>query len=73
MPKISISIPAEILDFVDQLGDNRSGAIVAILEDYKNRQREAELVQAYQDYEQLREPDDGAWEAAAARDAVREA
>jgi hypothetical protein len=31
MPKISISVPTDVLELVDNRGENRSGAIVAIL------------------------------------------
>jgi len=72
MPKISISVPTDVLEFVDNLGDNRSGAIVAILQDYKQRRETDELKKAYRAYAGLREPDDALWEASAVRDADEE-
>lgn len=50
MPKISLSIPDEMLDFVDKQGKNRSKTIVTILEDFKNKKQQAELEKDYEEY-----------------------
>ena len=72
MPKISVSLPGELLQFVDSLGANRSKAIVTILQEFQKHQREQALGKAYDDYEALCRDDDGGWwqdwESAAAAD-----
>ena len=72
MPKISISLPAEVLSFVDTLGSNRSSAIASILKKYQRKKEEALLARAYDDYARLCRDDDAdwwpAWEASSARD-----
>lgn len=72
MPKISVSMPSELLDYLDHHGPNRSQVIVTILNEHRSRERQAELERAYREYERLSEEEDGdwwpAWEAAAARD-----
>ena len=77
MPKISVSLPGEVLQFVDSLGTNRSKAIVTILQEYQTQRRNQELSKAYDDYEALcREDDPGwwrDWESAAAADLAPEA
>jgi hypothetical protein len=77
MPKISVSMPEDVLQFLDGLGDNRSQAIVAILQDYRKVKREQALVQAYDDYEALCQEDSENWwqhwESAAAADLGPEA
>lgn len=72
MPKISISVPNDILEFVDQLGENRSGAIVAILQDFKNRHENEELERAYAAYAELYDDEDALWEQAAVHDVGEE-
>ena len=61
MPKISISISQEILEFVDALGENRSKAIVEILMEYKKRKMELELAKAYEEYGEFCKEDDKDW------------
>lgn len=61
MPKISLSLPGEILNYVDSLGTNRSKAIVSILRHYQRQQREAELIKAYDAYAALCAEDDEEW------------
>jgi hypothetical protein len=46
-----ISIPDEILEFLDRQGGNRSSAIVTILLEYMERKEESDLEKAYGDYE----------------------
>lgn len=76
MPKISVSLPGEVLQFVDSLGTNRSKAIVAILQECQRQRREQALMQAYDDYEALCREDGRDWwrdwESAAAADPGRE-
>lgn len=62
MPKISISMPTEILNFVDQQGLNRSQTIVGILKTYYKRQHDEELAQDYGIYADLPDDDDALWE-----------
>lgn len=72
MPKISLSLPGEVLNYVDSLGSNRSKAIVSILQHYQRQQREEELVKAYDAYAALCAEDDKewwpAWQASSAAD-----
>jgi hypothetical protein len=59
--KISVSIPEDILEFVDRQSPNRSRAIVTILQEYKRKKQEAELGKAYEDYEEFCQEDDRKW------------
>ncbi len=72
MPKISISLPNELLDYLDAQGANRSQVIVSILSRHRAKEQEAELARAYQEYSAFSEEDDKdwwpAWEQAAAQD-----
>jgi len=61
MPKISVSIPQETLEFVDRQGNNRSKAIVTILEDFRRKKQYEELGRAYEDYAEFCEEDDKGW------------
>ena len=76
MPKISLSLPGEILRFVDSLGTNRSKAIVTILQEFQKQRQNEALLKAYDDYEAFcREDDQGwwaDWEQAAAHDLGRD-
>ncbi len=76
MPKISISIPEEVLEFVDEIDKNRSRAIVDILREYKKRKDEMELAKAYEDYAEFCKEDDkgwwGDWENTSLRDINKE-
>ena len=77
MPKISVSLPGEVLQFVDSLGTNRSKAIVLILQEYQKQRRHQALLKAYDEYEALCREDDGGWwqdwESSAAADLGAEA
>jgi len=48
--KISVSLPEDIVNFLDENGKNRSKTIVTILQDYKLKKEEKELEKAYEDY-----------------------
>lgn len=61
MQKISVSIPEDILEFVDRQSSNRSRAIVTILQDYKRKKQEEELGKAYEDYAEFCREDDKSW------------
>lgn len=73
MPKISVSIPEEMLDFVDKQGKNRSKTIVTILEEFKAKKQQDELEKDYEEYAKFCEEDDKDfwqdWELAAVVDA----
>ena len=76
MPKISLSLPGELLLFVDSLGTNRSKAIATILQEYQRQRQDQLLTKAYDDYEALcREDGDWwrEWESTAAADVGPEA
>ncbi len=63
MPKISISIPEEMIDFIDEQGKNRSKTIVTILEDFRRKKREEELEKAYKEFDDFcREDDKDFWQ-----------
>ena len=72
MPKVSVSLPADVLEYVDNLGPNRSRSILTILEEYRERKKAEELARAYDAYAALCLEDDAdwwsTWEAASARD-----
>lgn len=71
MPKVSVSIPDDVLKFIDTLGSNRSGTIVTILKEYKEQKEIQKLRKAYEEYAKLVEAEDEDWkdwEAAAAHD-----
>jgi len=58
MPKISVSLPEEMLDFVDKQGKNRSKTIVTILEEFKTKKQQEELEKDYEEYAKFCEEDD---------------
>ena len=60
MTKVSVSIPDEVLKFIDNLGNNRSGTIVTILKEYKEQKELKDLEKAYEEYEELSK-DDASW------------
>ncbi|HPZ07191.1 MAG TPA: hypothetical protein PL110_03700 [Candidatus Eremiobacteraeota bacterium] len=76
MPKISISMPDEILKFIDNLGKNRSRTIVEILQEYRKNKQELELIKAYEEYREFCEEDDkdywNNWEVSCLRDIDKE-
>jgi len=61
MPKISISIPDEVLEFIDRQGSNRSRTIVTILNEYRMRKEGCDLEKAYRDYDDFCREDDRGW------------
>ncbi|GEM_PF-982435 len=73
MPKVSISLSDEVLDFVDKQGKNRSKTIVTILEEFKAKKQRAELEKEYEEYAEFCKEDDKDfwqdWEQAAVTDA----
>jgi metal-responsive CopG/Arc/MetJ family transcriptional regulator len=72
MTKISVSLPEEMIDFIDKQGKNRSRTIVTILEDYKAKKMQDELEKEYEEYAKFCEEDDKDfwqdWETAAVDD-----
>jgi len=61
MPKISLSIPHDVLQFIDSQGKNRSRSIVTILQEYKEKKQREELIKAYEEYEDFCKEDDANW------------
>ncbi|MEI7475777.1 MAG: hypothetical protein WCK67_13470 [bacterium] len=61
MPKVSVSLPQDILEFLDEQGKNRSKTIVTILEDYKKKKFEEKLASDYEEYSNLYEKNDEEW------------
>jgi len=61
MARISISIPDEVLDFIDRQGSNRSRTIATILMEYRMGKEESDLEKAYGDYEDFCREDDRGW------------
>ena len=51
--KISVSLPEDIVNFLDENGKNRSKTIVTILQDYKLKKEEKELEKAYEEYSEF--------------------
>ena len=72
MTKISVSLPEEIIEFIDKQGKNRSKTIVTILEDFKSKKQQDELEKEYEEYAKFCEEDDKDfwqdWEKAAVED-----
>lgn len=62
MPKISVSIPEDIIEFIDEQGKNRSKTIVTILEDYKKSRQVNDLEKAYEEYAEFSKEDDKDWQ-----------
>lgn len=48
--KVSVSLPEDIVEFIDNQGKNRSKTIVTILQEYKTKKEEEELAKAYEEY-----------------------
>jgi len=61
MPKVSVSLPEDIIEFLDEQGKNRSKTLVTILEDYKKKKFEEKLASDYEEYSNLYEKDDKEW------------
>ncbi|MBI2252336.1 MAG: hypothetical protein HYU63_06315 [Armatimonadetes bacterium] len=61
MPKISISMPEEVIEFLDKQGKNRSKAIVTILQEYRKRKEQEHLAKAYEEYYKFCKEDDKEW------------
>ncbi|MEW5818656.1 MAG: hypothetical protein AB1782_00565 [Cyanobacteriota bacterium] len=72
MPKISISVPDDVLKFIDNLGRNRSGTIVTILKEYKQKKDLELLKKQYEEYAKFCENVDkelkNDWDSATASD-----
>lgn len=71
MKKISVSIPEDVLKFIDKLGKNRSGTIMNILKEHKKQIELEELEKAYEEYEELNKEDASwskHWESASVHD-----
>jgi len=68
MAKISVSIPDDILDFIDHTDKNRSKAIVTIIRDYKKKKEDEELARAYEEYDQIYAEEMSDWEKTACID-----
>ncbi|MEI8390544.1 MAG: hypothetical protein WCG23_11760 [bacterium] len=62
MPKVSVSIPEDIIEFIDEQGKNRSKTIVTILEDYKKCRQFNDLEKAYEEYAEFSKEDDKDWQ-----------
>jgi metal-responsive CopG/Arc/MetJ family transcriptional regulator len=58
MMKISVSLPEDLVEFVDHRGKNRSKTIVSILQDFRKKKEEAALADAYQEYTEFCKKDD---------------
>jgi len=61
MPKISISLSQELLNFLDSYGANRSRAVSMILQEQRKQKMLRELSQAYEDYREFCREDDRGW------------
>ncbi|EKE03947.1 MAG: hypothetical protein ACD_20C00125G0003 [uncultured bacterium] len=75
MPKVSISLPEDIIEFIDEQGKNRSKTIVTILEDYKQLKQKETLEKAYEEYAEFSKEDDKdiqEWEETALKDIGKE-
>jgi len=62
MPKVSVSLPEDIIEFIDEQGKNRSKTIVTILEDYKKFKQNENLEKAYEEYAEFIKEDDKDWQ-----------
>ena len=62
MPKVSVSLPEDIIEFIDEQGKNRSKTIVTILEDYKQSKQKENLEKAYEEYAEFSREDDKDWQ-----------
>ncbi len=51
--KVSISLPEDLIEFLDSKGHNRSKIIVTILEEYKNKKQNEDLSKAYEEYSEF--------------------
>lgn len=63
--KISVSMPEDIIQFLDEQGKNRSKTIVTILQDFKQQKEEKELEKAYEEYAEFYGEELKEWEEAA--------
>ncbi len=68
MPKISISIPDDIVNFIDKQGKNRSKTIVTILDEFKKNKQNEELAKAYEEYSEFCKEETNEWEETAIKD-----
>jgi hypothetical protein len=51
--KVSVSLPQDVINFLDTCGTNRSKIIVTIIEEYKAKKNARELESAYEQYSQI--------------------
>ena len=56
--KVSVSLPENIIEFIDEQGKNRSKTLVTIIQEYKLKKEEEELKKAYSDYSEFFKNDD---------------
>ncbi len=68
MPKISVSLPDDIIEFIDKQGKNRSKTIVTILDEFKKNKQSEELAKAYEEYAQFCREEPGECEQTAIKD-----
>lgn len=68
MAKISISIPDELVEFVDQQVKNRSALIEALLQDWRSAQEKIALAEACAAVDELQLGWDAEWQQVAISD-----
>ena len=73
--KISLSVPEDVLRFVEKQGKNRSKTIVTILSEYKKLKEESIISEAYKEYEAYCKTDDNSlkkdWEKSSINDLTK--
>ena len=68
MAKISISLPDELLNYLDQKVENRSALIETLLEQWRQQQEDAALAEACSLVDELELGWDSEWQIAAITD-----
>ena len=48
--KVSVSLPEDIIEFIDEQGKNRSKTVVTIIQEYKSKKEAEDLKNAYEKY-----------------------
>lgn len=51
--KVSVSLPEDIIDFIDNQGKNRSKTLVTIIQEYKSKKEKEDLACAYEEYSEF--------------------
>lgn len=51
--KLSVSLPEDIVNFIDNQGKNRSKTLVTIIQEYKSKKEKEELEKAYEEYSEF--------------------